>query len=360
MSPPSLEVSKSKKQEKSPSKKKQKKLGTSSLPTISSSNSSEDTEMSEAETKVTPKKKKESPVKEPTPKEKTPKEKETLAKINSEKRKNPDRKARSSAKSSEDTTEDEQDKKINDSKLKEIPEAVRFDPNSLENKPKGLVDSLSKYFTPGVKRTSRTALNSLIKPQSEFEPKPKRRKSQGERRKSHTAYSSSEESKAIKSHSDSEGTEKPERKRHTSSGQSQVRSLYDGLSHLYTDCDSRLRHIPSTNYAEKRRGVDETDANQSSEVGANSANGSAGRIPLSPHRMSDSELRAVAAAAIAAVDDKRKDEMIGGSAEVSGDEDESGSVSGSISGTGKRGRKKRNRKGVERLQIKKDEKSSKF
>ena len=41
------------------------------------------------------------------------------------------------------------------------------------------------------------------------------------------------------------------RRRHTSSGQ--VRSLYDGLSHLYTDCDSRLRHIPSTNYAEKKR-----------------------------------------------------------------------------------------------------------
>ena len=33
----------------------------------------------------------------------------------------------------------------------------------------------------------------------------------------------------------------------------QVRSLYDGLSHLYTDCDSRLRHIPSTNYADKKR-----------------------------------------------------------------------------------------------------------
>ena len=30
----------------------------------------------------------------------------------------------------------------------------------------------------------------------------------------------------------------PDRKRHTSSGQ-QLRSLYDGLSHLYTDCDSR-------------------------------------------------------------------------------------------------------------------------
>ena len=53
--------------------------------------------------------------------------------------------------------------------IKDIPEAVRFDPNALERKPKGLVDSLSKYFTPGVKRTSRTALSSLLKPQVENE-----------------------------------------------------------------------------------------------------------------------------------------------------------------------------------------------
>ena len=32
----------------------------------------------------------------------------------------------------------------------EIPESLRFDPKSMENKPKGLVDSLTKYFTPGM------------------------------------------------------------------------------------------------------------------------------------------------------------------------------------------------------------------
>lgn len=31
----------------------------------------------------------------------------------------------------------------------DIPESIRFDPKSMENKPKGLVDSLTKYFTPG-------------------------------------------------------------------------------------------------------------------------------------------------------------------------------------------------------------------
>ena len=51
-----------------------------------------------------------------------------------------------------------------------IPDSIRFDPSkSLENKPKGLVDSLSKFFTPGMKRTSRTALSTLIKPPSELE-----------------------------------------------------------------------------------------------------------------------------------------------------------------------------------------------
>ncbi len=124
-------------------------------------------------------------------------------------RKNPDRKARSSA--AEETSEDDEEDRAAEEEEEEggegdapkskrrkkdgddssaIPDSVRFDPNSLENKPKGLVDSLTKYFTPGVKRTSRTALNSLLKPNSELEAaaaangpssiakdRPKRRKS---------------------------------------------------------------------------------------------------------------------------------------------------------------------------------------
>merc|ERR1711993_192611 len=63
-----------------------------------------------------------------------------------------------------------------------------------------------------------------------------------------------------------------DRKRHTSGG-GQLRSLYDGLSHLYTDCDSRLRHIPSTNYApEKRRKL--TDLQESGATIGSSLNDS--------------------------------------------------------------------------------------
>ena len=40
-----------------------------------------------------------------------------------------------------------------------------------------------------------------------------------------------------------------ERKRRASAGQQQVKSLYDGLSHLYADCDSRLRSAPNSEKA---------------------------------------------------------------------------------------------------------------
>merc|ERR1712223_1786942 len=123
-------------------------------------------------------------------------------------------------------------------------------------------------------------------------------------------------------HSDSEtGTGGlHDRKRHTLGG-GQLRSLYDGLSHLYTDCDSRLRHIPSTNYApEKRRKL--ADLQESGAVGSGlndsqselsdsrshlvgSPDSAAGRLLTessslkspphsrisSPHRMSGDELR---------------------------------------------------------------------
>jgi len=50
--------------------------------------------------------------------------------------------------------------------LDNIPNDIRFDPKNLANKPKGLVDALSSFFTPGLKRTSRTAMNSLLKPET--------------------------------------------------------------------------------------------------------------------------------------------------------------------------------------------------
>ena len=162
------------------------------------------------------------------------------------------------------------------SALQHIPDDIRYNPQSLENKPKGLVDALSNFFTPGLKRTSRTALNSLLKPESKTcdkdSPRPE------EPKKVRLSVEENE-------HKDEERKEgEHERKRHASAGQQQVKSLYDGLSHLYSDCDSRLRSVPMTNYNEKGRGensgpIDPTKAGKSPE-----------RIS-SPHRMSDTELK---------------------------------------------------------------------
>ena len=65
----------------------------------------------------------------------------------------------------------------------------------------------------------------------------------------------------------------------------QIKSLYDGLSHLYSDCDSRLRNVPNQNYSDKQR--------QSGETGPENPSGGT-KTPeriSSPHRMSDSELK---------------------------------------------------------------------
>ena len=171
---------------------------------------------------------------------------------------------------------DKSDKKSGKTKngpLDYIPQDIRFDPKSLENKPKGLVDALSNFFTPGLKRTSRTAMNSLLKPETradEKEPSKKVRLSVDEKELQHR------EDNSITT----------DRKRHASSGQQQVKSLYDGLSHLYTDCDSRLRSVPMTNYSEKQGQV----ASASGASGEQKAGQSPERI-ASPHRMSDSELK---------------------------------------------------------------------
>jgi len=147
-----------------------------------------------------------------------------------------------------------------------IPTDIRFDPKSLENKPKGLVDALSNFFTPGLKRTSRTAMNSLLKPEirpsAAAEATPMT--TSGGKNSSDAAATEltkkvrlSVDEKEVRESSGSAGSgdfmsgDAAERKRHASAGQQQVKSLYDGLSHLYSDCDSRLRSVPTTNYNER-------------------------------------------------------------------------------------------------------------
>merc|ERR1712130_16336 len=177
--------------------------------------------------------------------------------------------------------------KSNKTALENIPNDIRFEPKNLVVKPKGLVDALSNFFTPGLKRTSRTAMNSLIKPdikpesQNSVKDDLKLADSEKEEIKK-VRLSVEEKEESTKKEEDPKASE--ERKRHASAGQQQVKSLYDGLSHLYADCDSRLRSAPNTEKGSSGKG-DEKEDEEEEDKGEEKEN----KGTSSPNRLSDGE-----------------------------------------------------------------------
>ena len=168
--------------------------------------------------------------------------------------------------------------------LENIPSDMRFEPKNLLVKPKGLVDALSNFFTPGLKRTSRTAMNSLIKPEHSII-----------KNDSKSDQSSKEEVKKVRlsvdekeeSSKKDDSNKHEERKRHASAGQQQVKSLYDGLSHLYNDCDSRLRSAPKDQKDQKENS--EKRDKSSDEKAPETSTESEEKKDKSPSRVSDNE-----------------------------------------------------------------------
>ena len=165
--------------------------------------------------------------------------------------------------------------------LENIPSDMRFEPKNLLVKPKGLVDALSNFFTPGLKRTSRTAMNSLIKPESSIIKDSKSSEdSQSEVKKVRLSVEEKEES----SKSSDSNSKLEERKRHASAGQQQVKSLYDGLSHLYNDCDSRLRSAPKDHKEQKelseKRGGDKSGDEKAPDAEKDADDEKKARSPL--------------------------------------------------------------------------------
>ena len=77
-----------------------------------------------------------------------------------------------------------------------------------------------------------------------------------------------------------------ERKRHASAGQQQVKSLYDGLSHLYADCDSRLRSAPNSEKAAGGKAEEKEDEEEEEEKGEGEKEN---KGTLSPSRLTDGE-----------------------------------------------------------------------
>merc|ERR1719245_1808470 len=100
-------------------------------------------------------------------------------------------------------------------------------------------------------------MNSLIKPESQSMTK-NDGKIGDEVKKVRLSVDEKEDSSKTRDDSKSE-----ERKRHASAGQQQVKSLYDGLSHLYNDCDSRLRSAPKDQKKEPKERESEKKTDES-------------------------------------------------------------------------------------------------
>ena len=171
--------------------------------------------------------------------------------------------------------------------LDNIPNDFRFDPKNLANKPKGLVDALSSFFTPGLKRTSRTAMNSLLKPETVSKESPLAASPAA----ADSALTKVDEAKKVRLSVDEKETASKkdvneERKRHASAGQQQVKSLYDGLSHLYADCDSRLRSAPNSEKAAGGKAEEKEDEEEEEEKGEGEKEN---KGTLSPSRLTDGE-----------------------------------------------------------------------
>ena len=176
--------------------------------------------------------------------------------------------------------------------LGNIPNDFRFDPKNLPNKRKCLVDALSSFFTPGLKRTSRTAMNSLLKPETVSKESPLAAAPAG----TDPAVTKVDEAKKVRLSVDEKETaskkdvneeaRNEERKRHASAGQQQVKSLYDGLSHLYADCDSRLRSASNSEKAAGGKAEEKEDEEEEEEKGEGEKEN---KGTLSPSRLTDGE-----------------------------------------------------------------------
>ena len=173
--------------------------------------------------------------------------------------------------------------KTGKSALENIPNDFRFDPKNLANKPKGLVDALSSFFTPGLKRTSRTAMNSLLKPETVPKESPLATSKVEEGKKVRLSV---EEKEVSKKEGAVDEAKADERKRHASAGQQQVKSLYDGLSHLYAGCDSRLRSAPNSEKAAGGKAEEKEDEEEEEEKGEGEKEN---KGTLSPSRLTDGE-----------------------------------------------------------------------
>ena len=134
-------------------------------------------------------------------------------------------------------------------------EESTFEPFLTLNKPRGLVDGLTRFFTPSDKRKSRVSLSSsaaFIKIKS-----PKKSKVQN---KSHS-QSRQAASRLIRKSKILQVNRKRRKSVDGPPGSGQLKGLFDGLSHIFTAQGERKRTLPVYNNSRKRKTDDSEPEN---------------------------------------------------------------------------------------------------
>jgi len=124
-----------------------------------------------------------------------------------------------------------------------------FEPLSALDKPKGLVDGLSKFFTPSDKRKSRVSLSSSATLVQIKSSKPKsnvlsQNKNHSQSRKAATKLI--RKSKLYNVH-------RKRRRLGEPPGSGQLKGLFDGLSHIFAAQGERKKSLPVYNNSKKRK-----------------------------------------------------------------------------------------------------------
>ena len=126
-------------------------------------------------------------------------------------------------------------------------EESTFEPFQTLNKPRGLIDGLTRFFTPSDKRKSRVSLSSnaaFIKIKS-----PKKSKVQT---KNHS-QSRQAASRLIRKSKILQVNRKRRKSDEGPPGSGQLKGLFDGLSHIFTAQGERKRSLPVYSNSRKRK-----------------------------------------------------------------------------------------------------------
>ena len=133
------------------------------------------------------------------------------------------------------------------SSFSESDEESTFEPFLTLNKPRGLIDGLSKFFTPSDKRKSRVSLSSSAAFFKIVTPKKSKAQTKNHSQSRQAASRLIRKSKILQ-------VNRKRRKRvYEPPGSGQLKGLFDGLSHIFTAQGERKRTLPVYNNSRKRK-----------------------------------------------------------------------------------------------------------